>query len=298
MIGRGRFAAQMLAGRLMLVLGLAVAGCSDQPAVAPLLPGSSGSAAVDLRFVAGPLMERSSTGARGAAQPCEPAPTGFPAHLSGRVVITDISGATTTTAFEIPARTELTTVNVEGLAPGNGYRAEVNLNEGFAPVFSGESSVFAVLPGGRTVVGVDLLPQDRRAVIGLGPATLVAADEIAVPIYAANSLAVRGIEFDLCFDPEVLIPGTAQPMGPRATGFRAAGGEPNEPGRLRAVLWSEEASAAIGPGADPVLELRFRFQESVTPGTISALVFLTAIVTDAPANPSFAVYYFDGQVQR
>jgi hypothetical protein len=237
-------------------------------------------------------------GARGTSAPCEPAPSGFPTHLAGRILITDLSGATTTTTFEIPARTEITTLLIDGLAPGNGYRAQVELNENFASIFAGESTLFAVLPGGRTAVAVDVLPLDRRAVIGLGPASLVGTDEIAVPIYAANSLPVRGIEFDLCFDPEILVPGTAQAVGPRASGFRAAGGEPETPGQLRAVLWSEESSAMIGPGADPVLELRFHFQTEVPPGTASALVFLNAIVTDAPDNPSFEVYYFDGQVQR
>jgi hypothetical protein len=282
-------------GLSLLLLALA-AGCSNQPVTAPLVGG--GSATVDLRFVAGALALAGEDGGRGAAAACDPAPTGFPTDLTGRIVITAASGTTTTTAFEIPARTETTTLLIDGLAPGNGYRAAVDLSSDESAVFEGESTAFAVLPGGLTPVAVELLPQDRRAVIGLGPASLLGAEEIVIPVYAANSLAVRGIEFDLCFDPAVLTPATTQPVGPRVTGFRAAAGEPSTPGVLRAVLWSEQSSAAIGPGADPVLELHFIFAPGVTPGTTSRLVFLSSIVTDAPENAPFEVYHFDAQVAR
>jgi len=277
---------------LMLVL---VAGCSDQPTTAPLVGG--GSAAVDLRFVGGPLALAGEDAGRGTAA-CDPAPSGFPTDLSGRVVITAVSGTTTTHAFEIPARTETTTLVIEGLAPGNGYRAAVDLSADESLIFGGESTAFAVLPGGLTPVAVDLLPQERRAVIGLGTPSLVGSEEIVIPVYAANSLAVRGIEFDLCFDPAVLTPATAAPTGPRVTGFRAAAGEPTTPGVLRAVLWSDQATAAIGPGTDPVLELHFVFASGVPAGTTSRLVFLTSLVTDAPENAPFDVYHFDGQVVR
>ena len=87
-------------------------------------------------------------------------------------------------------------------------------------------------------------------------------------------------------------------VGPRVSGFRAAAGEPSTPGVLRAVLWSEQPAAEIGPGADPVLELHFIFAPGVTPGTTSRLVFLSSIVTDAPENAPFEVYHFDAQVAR
>ena len=280
----------------LALLGLVLAGgCSDQPVTAPLVGG--GSATLALRFVAGPLAGPG-PGARGVAAECDPAPSGFPIDLSGRITITAASGTTSTTAFEIPARTETTTLLIDGLAPGNGYRAAVELNDDDTPIFAGESTAFPVLPGGMTPVEVDLLPQERRAVIGLGPASLLGSEELVIPVYAANSLAVRGIEFDLCFDPAILTPATSQPIGPRVTGFRAAAGEPSTPGVLRAVLWSEQSTAAIGPGADPVMELHFVFAPGVPPGTLSRLVFLSSIVTDAPENAPFDVFYFDTQVAR
>ena len=281
---------------LLLVLMALVAGCADQPITAPLLGG--GSATVDLRFVGGPLARAGDVAGGRAAGGCEPAPTGFPIDLDGRVIITAASGTTTTTLFEIPSGTATTTLVIDGLAPGNGYRAAVDLSSDELPVFEGESTAFAVLPGGLTPVAVELLPQDRRAVIGLGQPTLHGADEIVIPVYAANSLAIRGIEFDLCFDPAVLTPATSQAIGPRVSGFRAAAGVPTTPGVLRAVLWSDQATAAIGPGTDPVLELHFVFAAGLPGGTSSPLVFLSSIVTDAPENVPFDVYYFDGQVAR
>jgi hypothetical protein len=288
------------AALLFVVVAAVAGGCADDPAVAPLFPG--GSATVELRFGgdAGRASGRIGDGALATGAPCEPPAPGFPANLSGRIAITAASGTVTTTTFEIPAHTEQTTVTISGLAPGNGYLADVQLNESQseASIFTGESSAFAILPGGATAVPVDLLPVDRRAVLGLGTISLAGSDELVVPVYAANSLPVRGIEFDLCFDPAVLDLETTAPIGDRASGFRAAGGEPESPGLLRAVLWSDQATARIEPGIDPVIELRFRFQTNVPAGTASWLVFQRAIVTDAPENPSFDVYYVDAQVVR
>ncbi len=67
---------------------------------------------------------------------------------------------------------------------------------------------------------------------------------------------------------------------------------------MRAVLWSEDPSAVIGPGSGQVLDLRFRFQSGVPLGTASDLVFQGALVTDAPEAEPFEVYFFDSQVVR
>jgi hypothetical protein len=287
------------------VLLLTAVRCADDPAVAPLLGG--GGAAVELRFVADGAAARQlggsdrASGEASTAAPCPPEPPGFPVDLAAIVRITALSGAVSSYRFEIPAHTPSANLLIDGLAPGSGYRAGVDLEAGGViaeGMFSGQSAPFAVLPGDRTAVAVDLLPEDRRAVIGLGAAVPTENGEIAIPVLIGNSAPVRGVEFELCFDGAVLEPISAAAAGERAADFRGAAGVPQVPGRLRAVLWSENPSATIGPGSDQVLELRFRFQPEVPAGTASDLVFQEALVTDAPEAAPFQVYFFDAQVVR
>ena len=285
---------------LVAALLLGAVRCADDPAVAPLLGG--GGAAVELRFVGGETAgARPQAAARVTSAPCPPQPGGFPFDLVAAVRITAVSGSVTNYRFEIPARTPAATLLIDGLAPGSGYRAQVDLEAGGViaeAVFSGQSAPFAVLPGDRTAVDVVLLPHDRQAVIGLEAAVPNESGEIVVPVSIANSLPVRGVEFELCFDPAVLEPVSAAAAGDRAAGFRGAAGVPQVPGRLRAVLWSENPTATIGPGSDEVLDLRFRFQSEVPIGTASDLVFQGALVTDDPEAAPFQVYFFDAQVVR
>jgi len=295
MIPRGR----PVAGLVLLAAVLLAVRCADDPAVAPFLP--PGGAAVEIRFLDGALAPSAANapGASGApgVAPCEPPPAGFGDPVTVEIVLRAGSGEATTHSFEIPARTESSELLIEGLTAGSGYRATVTVSWEKEPYFTGESDAFAVLPGSRTMVAVVLLPVGRRAVLAVGKPD-VSGDDVIVPILAANSLALRGIELDLCYDPELLAPVSAQAAGPRVAVFRGAGGEPAESGIYRAVLWSDDGAARIGPGQDQVLELRFRFQAGVPAGAATNLIFTSALVTDAATEPPFTTYFFDGQVTR
>jgi hypothetical protein len=249
--------------------------------------------------VAGELTLRAAHGGPAApgTPPCEPPSPGLGQAIAVEILLRAGSGEAMVHTFEIPAHTAAADLLIDGLAAGNGYRATVTASVDKDPLFTGESDVFAVLPGSSTTVAVPLLPVGRAAVLAAGKAT-PAGDEMIVPVQAANSLPVRAIEFDLCYDPAVLAPVGATAAGPRVAAFRGAGGEPVESGIYRAVLWSEDATALIGPGHDQVLEIRFRFQPGVPAGTATDLVFVSAQVVDEAAAPPFAAYFFDGQVTR
>jgi hypothetical protein len=294
--------ARPVAALVLLATALLAVGCADDPAVAPFLP--AGGAAIELRLLDGALAPSASrapgaSGAPGApaVAPCEAPPAGFGDAVDVEIVLQAGSGEATTYPFTIPARTESSEFVIDGLAAGSGYRASVTVSWEKEPLFTGESEVFAVLPASRATVAVALLPVGRRAVLAVGQTTL-AGDDLIVPVLAANSLPLRGIELDLCYDPELLTPVAAQAAGTRVASFRGAGGEPAEGGIYRAVLWSEDGAARIAPGQDQVLELRFRFQAGVPAGATTNLVFTSALVTDAAAGPPFTTYFFDGQVSR
>jgi hypothetical protein len=289
-------------GRILFLVLTAVAllagRCADDPAVAPF--ADSGDVAIELRFLDGalaaPLQSRGGAGAPGVA-PCEPAPTGFPEAIGVEIVLQAGGGEATTHRFEIPERTESSELVIEGLAAGSGYRATMTVGTKDDPLFSGESPAFSILPGSRATVSVPLLPIGRRAVLAVGK-PVAAADDVTIPILVANSLPLRGVELDLCYDPEVLEPVAAAAAGPRVADFRGAGGEPLESGIYRALLWSEHGAARIASGQDQVLELHFRFRAGVPAGTATILVFTAALVTDAADQPPFTTYFFDGQVSR
>lgn len=291
--GRARCAAAL---GLLAVLLLA-ARCADDPAVAPFLP--PGEAAIELRLLAGELAPPPAPGAPAGpgVAPCEPPLPGLGDVVAIEIVLRAGSGEAHTYSFEIPAHTESSELVIDGLAAGNGYRATVTASVDKEPLFTGESSVFAVLPGSRATVAVPLLPVGRRAVLAVGK-PVPSGDDVILPILAANSLPFRGVELDLCYDPAVLLPIGAAATGSRVAAFRAAGGEPEESGIYRAVLWSEDDAARIGAGQDQVLELRFRFQAGVPSGTVTDLVFVAALVADDAAAPPFATYFLDGQVTR
>lgn len=291
----------------LLYLGLAAAAlcagrCADDPAVAPFM--SPGGALIELRLLDGALAPpitppgapRGGAGVPAVA-PCEPAPAGFPDTVAVEIVLRAGSGEATTHTFEIPARTESSELVIDGLAAGSGYQAILTVSAKDEALFTGESSAFVVLPGSRTTVGVTVLPVGRRAVLAAGVPAISESDVI-VPILAANSLPLRGVELDLCYDPEVLEPVAAAAVGARVTAFRGAGGEPAGSGIYRALLWSEDGAARIIPGQDQVLELRFRFRAGVPAGASTSLIFTGALVADSAAEPPFTTYFFDGQVTR
>lgn len=287
--------------RLALAVGLVLGAlgavrCADDPAVAPLL--GSGGVEVELRLAGGTAVGLVAGLVAPAVAACDPVPPGFPEDVRVAVTLRSSTGAVVSRNFDIPAHTERTGLVIEQLVPGSSYRAEVRVTAGGADVFEGESGVFVVLPGARTVITIDLDPLGRRAVLAAGAAVALGDSGVAVPIAIAHSAPLRGLEFELCFDADLLEPLEALAVGSRVAGFRGAGGVPGAPGIYHAILWSPDAAARLAPGRGEVLELRFRFRPGSPAEAASNLVFLSALATDAAGAPPFTVYYFDGQVRR
>jgi hypothetical protein len=248
-----------------------------------------------------PLAENRLTGAEtsfaASLAPCDPPQTGFPEDVVVEIALIFEEQEVGTYSFDIPARSGPQALAVRGVAPRSGYIAEVAVRGGAGRLFEGASAPFAVASGGRILVGTDLVPVDRRAVLALG-AAVATGDTLLVPVLLSHSLPLRGLEFELCFDPDVIEPAGARAVGSRVGTFRGAAGQPGQPGVLRAVLWSPDPGIPLDPGRDQVLELRFIFRPEAPPQVLSSLVFLSALATDTAEGQSFAVYFFDGQVQR
>jgi len=303
----------LVAGALTAAFALVVGGCARDPAVAPFL--GSGEAEVALRLLDGTLAELpadspatdspreqpadspAAAPAKLAVAPCAPPQSGFPDDVSVQVTVNPPTGGLITRSFDIPARTGHQGLVVDGLPPGNGYVVEVEVQMRGLMVFEGASPEFMILPGGRTPVGVELSPPfGRRAVLAAGAAQ-IADPVVLVPVLLSHSLPLRGLEFELCFDPEVLEPVGARAVGSRVGAFRGAGGQPGTEGIYHVILWSPDPEARLAPGRDQVLELEFRFR-SVNPLASSNLVFVSALATDDADSLGFTTYFFDRQVQR
>jgi hypothetical protein len=288
---------------LAVAFALGVGGCDRDPAVAPFM--SSGEARVALVLVDGALSEPPAVKspapvdwpAGSSLAPCEVPPVGFPEDVTVGVVVNPPAGGLIIRSFEVPARTEEAVLVVDGLAPGNGYVVEVEVQAVGSKVFEGVSQEFAVLPGGRTEVEVELSPPaGRRTVLAVG-APQVSDTGALVPVLLSHSIPLRGLEFDLCFDPEVLEPLGARAVGSRVGGFRGSGGQPGIDGIYHAILWSPDAEARLEPGRDQVLELQFGFR-TPNPIAFSNLIFVNAFAIDDVDSLAFTTYFFDGQVQR
>jgi hypothetical protein len=297
---------RVIIGLVLVATALATTRCANDPALAPFL--GSGEAEIELLLVEGTLPElRDDSNAESPADiagevatqaPCAPPPVGFPEDVRVGVTIHPPAGAVLIRSFDIPARSGRRGLVMEGLAPGDGYLAEIEVRmRGGEQVFEGESVPFVVLPGGRSVVAVNLSPPSgRRAVLAFGAAE-VQGDDVTVPVMISHSLPLRAFEFEFCFDSEVLEPLDAQAVGPRVGGFRGAGGQPGVEGVYRAVFWSPDAGARLTPGRDQVLALSFRFRPAV-PSAASDLVFLSAFVTDSADSLALTTYFYDGRVER
>jgi hypothetical protein len=275
---------------------LALACSNDDPAVAPLV-GGSGSTLIQLELVGGQLAGGTIASTAGCPTP-EP---GYPEDVVASLTVTPASGTVLEREIDIPAGTEVSGIQVNGLNPGSGYRFELVVNRAAdgERLFSGEIIDQTIRPGVRELLNIPLIPVARRAVLGIGQSRSGDAGEIVVPILASHSDSLRGIQFDLCFDRELIEVTDLRAVGRLADFDGVAGGEASPDIPFRVVLWSTDGGMRLPPGRDEIVELTVRFRPGSEGTDEASLVFTDAIVTDQP-DPvgNFVVYFLDGRVTR